>query len=524
MKIKTSLASVKILKENDCVPLDKCVCLSNESFSFQLYIQSDFPEEKKISIDSNIPVFCYKVVKKKGNYDINKKTDDYYLHSADDLYPELLVPTDCLKIENGEGTLFFEIPAEKKGPGEHCIEITIGNQKIKIILDVLCEELDQSDLVVTNWMHVDGICNYYHVEPFSDAFYDRFYQFLRAYVKMGNTMLLVPAFTPPLDTAVGKERLTTQLVRIYKERERYRFDFSKMEKYIDTALKFGIEYFEFSHLFTQWGGEYCPKIAVIENGVEKNIFGWAVSSADKSYLDFLRQYLESFAEFAKRKKIFDRSYMHLTDEPHSEHRAVYGELCKFIKNHNGGMKIIDALSDREFVTRGGVDLPAVCIDSKDYPLFKNMDKLLYYCVWVDSDFLTNRYFHMPLLRTEIIGFQLYIEKAKGFLHWGFNFYNTQYSYSSIDPYEDATAGGNFVAGDPFIVYPGKNDVEYSIRYFAMLKAFEDYRLLKTAEKRLGREKIMKMLSEAGFEGLHRYPQNVRVIENLRRNLYAEICD
>ena len=299
MKIKTSLASVKILKENDCVPLDKCVCLSNESFSFQLYIQSDFPEEKKISIDSNIPVFCYKVVKKKGNYDINKKTDDYYLHSADDLYPELLVPTDCLKIENGEGTLFFEIPAEKKGPGEHCIEITIGNQKIKIILDVLCEELDQSDLVVTNWMHVDGICNYYHVEPFSDAFYDRFYQFLRAYVKMGNTMLLVPAFTPPLDTAVGKERLTTQLVRIYKERERYRFDFSKMEKYIDTALKFGIEYFEFSHLFTQWGGEYCPKIAVIENGVEKNIFGWAVSSADKSYLDFLRQYLESFAEFAK---------------------------------------------------------------------------------------------------------------------------------------------------------------------------------------------------------------------------------
>ena len=86
---------------------------------------------------------------------------------------------------------------------------------------------------------------------------------------------------------------------------------------------------------------------------------------------------------------------------------------------------------------------------------------------------------MPLQRAEIIGMQIYETGAKGFLHWGFNFYNTQYSTRPLNPYEETTAGGNFCAGDSFLVYPGKQSVEYSLRYFILLKAFEEYRLLKT---------------------------------------------
>ena len=67
---------------------------------------------------------------------------------------------------------------------------------------------------------------------------------------------------------------------------------------------------------------------------------------------------------------------------------------------------------------------------------------MYYCIDIDDNYLSNRYFHMPLQRTEIIGMQIYENEAQGFLHWGFNFYNTQYSTRPLNPYEETTAGGN----------------------------------------------------------------------------------
>ena len=115
--------------------------------------------------------------------------------------------------------------------------------------------------------------------------------------------------------------------------------------------------------------------------------------------------------------------------------------------------------------------------------------------------------------------QLYDKRADGFLHWAFNFYNTALSIATIDPYKDATAGGKLVAGDPFIVYPAEKGVNYSIRYFALLKAFEDYRLLKTVENKAGRAVVKEVLTRNGVCGLHEYPTDVKKYEELKNQLY-----
>ena len=60
---------------------------------------------------------------------------------------------------------------------------------------------------------------------------------------------------------------------------------------------------------------------------------------------------------------------------------------------------------------------------------------------------------MPLQRTKVIGLQLYETNVQGFLHWGFNFYNTARSLEEIDPFADTAAGGLFSSGDSFVVYP-----------------------------------------------------------------------
>ena len=46
----------------------------------------------------------------------------------------------------------------------------------------------------------------------------------------------------------------------------------------------------------------------------------------------------------------------------------------------------------------------------------------------------------------------------GFLHWGYNFYHSQFSTRSIDPYLCTDADGAFPSGDPFLVYPGRDGI------------------------------------------------------------------
>ena len=86
-------------------------------------------------------------------------------------------------------------------------------------------------------------------------------------------MLLTPVFTPPLYTAVGGERPTVQLVKVIKENNKYSFDFENFRRYINLCLNCGIEAFEISHFFTQWGAKHAPKIVATVNGKEKQIFG-----------------------------------------------------------------------------------------------------------------------------------------------------------------------------------------------------------------------------------------------------------
>ena len=50
---------------------------------------------------------------------------------------------------------------------------------------------------------------------------------------------------------------------------------------------------------------------------------------------------------------------------------------------------------------------------------------------------------MPGNRTRIIGMQIYRYDLDGFLHWGYNFYNSEYSLYPIDPYRCTDAGENF---------------------------------------------------------------------------------
>lgn len=80
------------------------------------------------------------------------------------------------------------------------------------------------------------------------------------------------------------------------------------------------------------------------------------------------------------------------------------------------------------------------------------------------------------------GFLFYRMGAKGFLHWGYNYWYKESTGILIDPYHEAAMGAwpGIPYGDPFVVYPGPDGPIDSIRWEVFAESLQDYALLQTA--------------------------------------------
>ena len=458
------------------------------------------------------------------------KTDDYYLETSG-VYPDVIRPLSAGDIILPPGAIrCLYVSVEPQGDlpiGVHKIGFSVfdGDNKlmgdISYELEVLPVSCDQADLKKTNWMHYDCICRAHGVEPFSKGFYDVFDKYLAAYLRSGFNMLLTPLFTPPLDTFVGGERLTAQLVGVTKDSRGYSFDFSKLKEFLDFSLNRGIKYIEFSHLFTQWGGEHCPKIIAIVGGKEQRIFGWESDSLGEDYKAFLNAFLPELVAFIKAYNIADKCCFHLTDEPNDKHLDRYKSLKELVKKNIGDLPIIDTLSNYEYYRQNLMDIPVPEVRHIGQFIDNGVkDAFVYYCCEPSDNYYSNRFLSMPLQRTRVLGIQLYLSGVRGFLHWGFNFWNSGLSYRSIDPYSDTNAGGAFPAGDGFIVYPRLDGVNISLRSEILSECFGDCDLLYTLEKKIGRAKVLEMLDNEHIEGFTTYPHSSKwhneFIEDIKR--------
>ncbi len=531
--LKTVSSMEKILPCKEPTELENGnVMLSNERFHFQIALKNNTPGMLKMlkaritGLDGEyITVRTAELVP--GGYFFPNK-DDYYISKEPGLFPDLLRPISKKGVVIPRAqwcSLFVTVHSETGIPaGKYSLNIEILDGETLIdgceySLEVRPERLPETDLLLTNWMHYDCIAHQHNVSPFSDGFYTVFEKYLREYTLCGNNMLLTPLFTPPLDTVVGGERETAQLVDVEKTGTGYVFSFEKLKYFIRFVMERGIKYIEFNHLFTQWGGECCPKImAHTENGYEK-IFGWETKSSSDEYRAFLDAFLPELMKVTEELGVTDKCYFHLTDEPHIDHLETYKMCHGMVKKHIGSRPIMDAISNYDFYEKGLIDLPVP--ETSSFPSFKEhnvSDLMVYYCCNPCDNYYSNRALSMPLQRTRILGWQLYESGVRGFLHWGFNFYNTAYSYEPVDPYADTSAGGMFPSGDSFIVYPAADDVWSTLRAESIGEAMQDYRLCRLLEAKIGKAGVQEILRSFGIEGYNKYPRSVSAHKDVRKKL------
>lgn len=512
--------------------------LKNECFSFQIAFMAETKEETEIetSVSSPLAEFTRLYLVKnipagKTGYD---NSDSFHYDLSRKEFPDLLMPVENNKIKIKKGqwnSVWVELTPDEKPSGEADICVTLkssaGSVEKNFTLNIIDNSLPEQTLLYTNWFHNDCLCTYYGVEVFSENYWRIVENYIKNAVMHGMNMILTPIFTPPLDTQVGGERPTVQLVGVKKEKGTYSFDFSNFEKYIEICLKNGIDAFEISHMFTQWGATAAPKIVATVNGKEKRIFGWETKASGKAYTEFLEAFSKEFKKEVKKLGIKDRCWLHVSDEPHRDQIKSYKKAADTIHRLFPGFNTFDALSDIEFYRNGLIKNP-VCTEG-EADIFKAEVKSFwtYHCCGQVHDFLPNRMFSQPSQRNRILGVLLYKYDAQGFLQWGHNFWYSQYSKHPIDPFKVTDAGNAFPAGDAFVVYPGKNGVPLnSLRHKVFLDAMQDLRALMLLESKTSRKFVLKLI-EQGLDvplSFKTYPHEAEWLLDLRSRVNKEIAN
>lgn len=523
MKLETlnSLAKIYADRELDCNFFQSKGCmLRNEAFSYQVAFRLDdsaSPAKAAFAFVADIPEELKPYTRIKA---IDYVPCDYTLyppclglsdHPEQGIFPDILrnFPPIFWATTNSWRGIYITIDAQNAclTPGKYTIKTTFkynGEYTKEFCIEVLDAMLPPQSIPVTNWFHTDCLCNYYHIE-FNSAEYWRITEnFARTAVHYGINMLLMPVFTPPLDTAVGAERRTIQLVDVFKDGDKYTFNFKKLRKWVKMCKRVGVKFYEVSHLFTQWGCKYAPKVMATENGEYKRIFGWETNGHGEEYLGFLSQLLPELIAELKKLGIFKKCYFHVSDEPTGEMKEDYGRCAKFLREFISSDRIIDALSDVTFYKEGLISCPVVGLDHIHTFIEEKVPTIWgYYCCGHDRT--SNRFLALPAGQNRMLGLQLYKFNIKGFLQWGYNFYNSHMSLEEIDPYASSTAGGWVPGGDAYIVYPGSDgNTVISIRLEVFREALQDMRALEALEAKfatkVGKRKAHKaVITALGLE-------------------------
>lgn len=498
MEIKILSCLTKVFPNEICgCEVDEISCLKNETASFQIAVRADINTVVKVECNDRNAEF-YSQMFVPVNLAAPKEHDDFFLRNAKSgNYPDVLTKFNGnLQLNQQEWKAVF-VEYKTDETGTHNLEIKINDELISLNIIVYQSQLKKQTLICTHWFHSDCLSTYYNVEVFSDRYWEIVKSFMLCASNHGINAILTPIFTPPIDTQQGGERPTVQLIDVAVDKNNnYSFNFDKLKKWIKTAQDCGIEYFEFSHFFTQWGASHTPKIMAETPNGYKRIFGWETKADGKYYKKFLKQLAPELIKFIDKANIGNNCIFHTSDEPNIKHYFKYRKASKIMNKLFGDFLIADAMSDFTFYKNGLVKQPIPSIENIDKFYGKVPELWTYFCCSPYKENLPNRFIAMPLIRTRILGFIMYKYNVKGFLHWGYNFYYTQYSKEQINPFKVTDAGGAFSSGDAFVVYPADDGTPYpSIRLKTFHDAINDYEALKLLENKIGRNKVVEILEK-----------------------------
>ena len=515
-KLTSSLEKAFIDDNIDKFPtLSALSVLKGERFSVQLLYVDEGPEYSLgvrpfMTLTLGGDLSKYVTVRDVRNVPVDRPVvpghiDGQYLRTEPGIYPDLLTPLRYGgKVVPGRDklrSLWIEVEPCGEISGESELSFTISYEDFivaeKLSVSIIPTELPKEGIDFTQWFYCDCLAAYYNVPAWSERHWEIVENFARLYVKRGRNMIYTPLLTPALNVLPPFERTPAQLVDVTVTDGAYSFGFEKVDRWIDMCDRLGIRYLEISHFFDQHRAAHSAKVYATKDGEYKQIFTWDTLSDDPEYVRFLREMVAAFLKHVKERGDDGRCLFHVSDEPYLDYIDHYTKIKNSIADVVEGYPIMDALSDYEFYKTGALPMP-VPTTTKAMEFIENgvPDLWVYYACWELVGY-SNCYVSMPSWRTRSLGMQLFKYNIKGFLHWGYNYYNNRASGDAINPYLDLGGEDWVPAGDTFTVYPAQDGTPLeSIRSITMDEVMQDIRAMKLAEALTSHEAVVKAMEYA----------------------------
>ena len=539
--------------------LSRATMLKNDTLSFQALYRA--PRGRcvpvSVAVETELPTEAYRVDYVAVVNPVDKAGTPGVESPLPGLFPDILMPrpaapelcdlvvseTATYRAEKGVDNLLNATDIDYQSvwftvnpdglalaAGDYALRVTLTELKTGNILDeqtlsvsILDATLPPQNAYYTNWFHVDAVCDMFGVKPYSNAFYKIFDQYITNMVRHRQNLLLLPAFTPPLDTPIGAERMNVQLVEIERNGNGWRFGFDKMRRFVRHAKKCGIRYFEHSHLFSQWGARHAPNVYLADG---TRIFGFETDATSEDYRTFIRAYLEAFLRFAEGEGIRDKMVFHISDEPTLDDLPHYRLAHNTVADLLASSPVADAMFHAEFCEQGLVNNPIADIKYVDRFEGKCDSRWLYY-TGGEGGIFTNRVISNTAARTRVLGVQMYRYRAPGFLQWGYNYYYDFRSTGFYDPRSFAH-GYRMFPGVAHLCYPitgnAKQNVVPSLREKLMAEAFDDLRALLLLESLIGREATMALCEDTLGEVTYLTIPEGEALRILREKVNAAIAE
>ena len=409
------------------------------------------------------------------------------------LVPDPLFPEQHMAVGPWETQAFWITVRVPSGAAAANKRLTItlsaqaGKSKSSVALPPLTADIDVRPLTlkarknfpVSHWWHADAIYERYKIEPFGEAWWLLVEKHMQNMAAHGSNTMIVPLFHQRTEIVPQPCQLLDVKM---PSPARYEFDWTPIERFVRLGKKNGIEYFEFPHLWLYWEVKYPTH--VYQRQGDKWTLLWPADSPATTgpYRVFLEQFLPQLHGFLLREDLLDRSFFHISDEPGGEvienYRRAHALLKELAPWTDG--KVLDALSDVQYGKQGLVDIPVPLLPSAEKYREAGIPHWVYFCTGPRGKFL-NRLFDTPLPKTRMAGFLFYRLGAKGFLHWGYDYWFKMNTQDVAEVFQEG-AGYDWPGipyGDPFVVYPGPDGPLDSIRWEVFAEALQDYALLQT---------------------------------------------
>jgi hypothetical protein len=399
---------------------------------------------------------------------------------------------------------------KEAAPGKYSGSIKAAGKEIAVDVEVWPITLpDERHLLYSNWFWASHFAKQFDVPVYSDAFYEKLRPYLKQIAAHRQNIVWVEAGT----------------VKTIREPDgAYRFDYADFDRFINEITPFGLaERIEISQLGVVTRGQFGEAMDFIGLQVLDRKSGKTQPVKDR---EVLGRWLEALQAHLKEKGWLEKALLHVVDEPFPNHRRAYTEMCGFVRQHAPAVKLIDAVITPNLDTTLDVYVPQLALFDHWRPEFEKARakgaEFWFYTCCVPTGQFANRFIQNSLVQTRILQWINRRYHMPGYLHWGLNYWQPN----------------DWPAGDPNIIYPGKDGPVSSIRWEAVRDGIEDYeyfwlldQAMAVLKKKLGcgAESLDSgwmgdVISGLGAKSGSEYVRDPEALRGLRRKIVEAVLE